>query len=143
MISLIEMQEIADAEKEAEIKARQAKYQKDLAVYRDRVKNVRQPFIEYIQAAIINSLKCGCKTANLYKTPVAEIFASVLNSRYHDSYEILWHLYDPERPTLNAYNKALQELAISVREELFAAGVKDIIKGGPFVGDPEIILVLK
>ena len=141
MISIEEMKNFAAAEKEVERKANEVKFQKDLAIYRDKLKTVRSKFMDYIQQQIMFAIKWNRAGAELHNTSVAEIFSDVASRRLSQSYAILWYLCDAEREAKTAYETAIKEMAESVRNELLKAGVKEIKDGGPFAGDPDAIIV--
>ena len=137
MIRIKEMKELAQREVKAEKERAEIKYNKDLAKYRDRLKEVKPKLMEYIEKCIYNGLKYNNKIG-LYKHPVEDMFKSI--DKYGDN--VLYYLADPNRKTVSAYEVALKELADEISYELLEAGVKAIIKNenSCFMGEPYIIL---
>ena len=137
MISIKEMKELAQKEVKAEKELAKIKFDKDLAMYRDRLKEVKPKLMDYIEKCIYNGLKYNNKIG-LYKHPVEDIFNPI--NKYGDN--VLYYLADPNRKTSSAYEVALKELADEISYELLEAGVKAIIKNenSCFIGEPYIIL---
>ena len=137
MISIDKMKELAEKEVKAEKELAKVKFDKDLSMYRDRLKEVKPKLMEYIEKCIYNGLKYNNKIG-LYKHPVEEMFKSI--DKYGDN--ILYYLADPNRKTVSAYDVASKELANEVREELFKAGVVKITKNidSCFMGEPYLFL---
>ena len=137
MISIAEMKTLAEKEVKAEKELAEIKFNKDLAMYRDRLKEVKPKLMEYIEKCIYNGLKYNNKIG-LYKSPVENIFKPIRD--YGDN--VLYYLADPTRRTVSAYEVALKELADDVREELFKAGVVKITKNKDscFMGEPYLFL---
>ena len=137
MISIAEMKELAEKEVKAEKELAKIKHDKDLARYRDKLKEVKPKLMECIEKCIYNGLKHNNRIG-LYKSHVEDMFKSI--SKYGDN--VLYYLADPNRKPANAYEVALKELADEVRQELFDAGVKKIIKNSNscFLGEPYLFL---
>ena len=137
MISIAEMKELAEKEVKAEKELAEIKYNKDLARYRDKLKEVKPKLMEYIEKCIYNGLKYN-KKIGLYTSFVEDIFKPIRD--YGDN--VLYYLADPNRKTISAYDVALKELADDVREELFKAGVVKITKhkDSCFMGEPYLFL---
>lgn len=137
MISIKEMKELAQKEVKAEKELAKVKFDKDLAMYRDRLKEVKPKLMDYIEKCIYNGLKYNNKIG-LYKHPVEDMFKSI--DKYGDN--VLYYLADPNRKTVSAYDVASKELANDVREELFNAGVVKITKhkDSCFMGEPYLFL---
>jgi hypothetical protein len=137
MISIAEMKTLAEKEVKAEKELAEIKYNKDLAMYRDRLKEVKPKLMEYIEKCIYNGIKHNSKIG-LYIYYVEDIFKPIRD--YGDN--ILYYLADPNRKTISAYDVALKELADEVREELFKAGVVKITKNidSCFMGEPYLFL---
>lgn len=137
MISIAEMKTLAEKEVKAEKELAEIKYNKDLARYRDKLKEVKPKLMEYIEKCIYNGLKYNNKIG-LYKSHVEDIFKPIRD--YGDN--VLYYLADPNRKTISAYDVALKELADDVREELFKAGVVKITKNKDscFMGEPYLFL---
>ena len=129
MISIAEMKELAEKEKELD----KVKYEKDLAQYRDKLNKVKPKLMEYIEKCIYNGIKNNSKIG-LYTSHIENIF------KYGD--DVLYYLANPNRKDVSAYEVALRELANEVREELFNAGVKAIIKNenSCCMGEPYLFL---
>ena len=137
MISIAEMKTLAKKEVKAEKELAEIKYNKDLARYRDKFKEVKPKLMEYIEKCIYNGLKYN-KKIGLYTSFVEDIFKPIRD--YGDN--VLYYLADPNRKTISAYDVALKELANEVREELFKAGVVKITKNKEscFMGEPYLFL---
>ena len=137
MISIKEMKELAQKEVKAEKELAEIKYNKDLAKYRDRLKEVKPKLMEYIEKCIYNGLKYNNKIG-LYKSHVEDIFKPIRD--YGDN--VLYYLADTTLEPHDAYSTALKELANEVREELFDAGVVKITKNRDscFMGEPYLFL---
>jgi len=136
MISIAEMKELAEKEVKAEKELAKIKYDKDLARYRDKLKEVKPKLMEYIEKCIYNGLKYNGKIG-LYIHVVEDMFNPI--DKYGDN--ILYYLADPNRKPANAYEVALKELANEIRDELFKAGVKSIIRNDHrTMGDPYLFL---
>ena len=136
MISIAEMKELAEKEIKAEKELAKIKYEKDLARYRDKLKEVKPKLMDYIEKCIYNGIKHNSKIG-LYIHVVEDIFKSI--DKYGDN--ILYYLADPNRKTASAYEVALKELANEIRDELFKAGVKSIIRNDHrTMGDPYLFL---
>ena len=137
MISIAEMKTLAKKEVKAEKELAEIKYNKDLARYRDKFKEVKPKLMEYIEKCIYNGLKYN-KKIGLYTSFVEDIFKPIRD--YGDN--VLYYLADPNRATISAYDVALKELANEVREELFEAGVKRIISNDRncYMGEPYLFL---
>ena len=139
MISIAEMQNIATAEKEAEEKAKEAKFKKDLAMYRDKIKKAQPQIVDYIQQQIIRAMKNNWSGAELYTYNMEKIFKDII--RYpSESNMIYYFLWSPDSEAHNALDTAFKEVALEIRDELFGAGVKEIRKGGSSLGDPSVIV---
>ena len=140
MISIADMRNIATAEKAVEEKAKKAKFQKDLIVYRDKIKKVQPQVVDYIQQQIINAIKNNWSQARLYKYNMEKIFKDIL--RYpSESSMIYYFLWSPDAEAHGALDTAFKEMALEIRDELFEAGIKEIRKGGPFAGDPSAVVI--
>lgn len=137
MISIAEMKTLAEKEVKAEKELAEIKYNKDLAMYRDRLKEVKPKLMEYIEKCIYNGIKHNSRIG-LYTSHVEDIFKPIRD--YGDN--ILYYLADPNRKAISAYEVALKELADEVREELFKAGVVKITKNidSCFMGEPYLFL---
>lgn len=137
MISIAEMKTLAEKEVKAEKELAEIKYNKDLAMYRDRLKEVKPKLMEYIERCIYNGIKNNSKIG-LYVYHVEDMFKPIRD--YGDN--ILYYLADPNRKAISAYEVALKELADEVREELFKAGVVKITKNidSCFMGEPYLFL---
>lgn len=118
MISIAEMKTLAEKEVKAEKELAKVKYNKDLAMYRDRLKEIKPKLMEYIEKRIYNGIKIG-----LYKSYIEDMFNPI--NTYGDN--VLIYLADPTLKLYDAYSTAIKELADVVREELFDAGVKHIV----------------
>lgn len=140
MISIADMRNIATAEKEAEEKTKEAKFQKDLAMYRDKIKKVQPKVVEYIQQQIVNAMKNNWSQAGLRRYSMEKIFKDIL--RYpSESGMIYYFLWSPDSEAHSAIDTAFKEMALEIRKELFEAGIKEIRKGGPFAGDPSAVVI--
>lgn len=140
MISIADMRNIAAVEKEAEEKAKEAKFQKDLVTYRDKIRKVQPQVVDYIQQQIVNAIKNNWSQAGLHRYSMEKIFKDIL--RYpSESSMIYYFLWSPDSEAHSALDAAFKEMALEIRDELFKAGVKDIEKGGPFAGDPSAIVI--
>lgn len=137
MISIDKMKELAEKEVKAEKELAEVKFDKDLAMYRNRLKEVKPKLMEYIEKCIYNGLKYNNKIG-LYKSFVEDMFKPIRD--YGDN--VLYYLADPNRKTISAYDVALKELADDVREELFNAGVKRIVSNDRncYMGEPYLFL---
>lgn len=122
MISIDKMKELAQKEVLAEKELAKVKFDKDLAMYRARLKEVKPKLIECIEKRIYIGIKNNSKIG-LYYCHVDDMFKPI--TEYGDS--IIYYLADPTLEPYDAYTTALKELANEVREELFDAGVKAII----------------
>jgi hypothetical protein len=104
MISIADMRNIATAEKEAEEKAKEAKFQKDLAMYRDKIRKVQPKVVEYIQQQIVNAMKNNWSQAGLRRYSMEKIFKDIL--RYPSEsgmiYYFLWSLIHYMKLLLNS-----------------------------------------
>lgn len=80
--------------------------------------------MDYIERCIYNGIKYNHSSIGLYTSSFEDIFKPI--NKYGTS--ILVYLVKPEYEANDAYTTALKELAEEVRKELFAAGVKKIIK---------------
>lgn len=138
MISISELQDIAASEKEAEDKAAEAKRLRDLATYREQLKETHSEFIKYIQDRIIIAMKRNQKKAELYSGGVEKIFATMKTPL---SSEVLYYIADETRMAESASDVAMKEEAEVVRKELLEAGVKGFKKGGGYLGDPAIYIL--
>lgn len=138
MISIAEMKTLAEKERKVEKQAEEVKYEKDLAMYRDRLKEVKPKLMEGIENRIYNGLKYNHSNIGLFTSSFKELFKPI--NKYGTS--ILVYLVKPEYEANDAYTTALKELAEEVRKELFAAGVKRIIKNSSscFAGEPYLYL---
>lgn len=123
MISIDKMKELAEKEVKAEKELAEIKYNKDLAKYRDRLKEVKPKLMDYIEKCIYNGLKYNSKIG-LYKSPVEDMFNPI--NKYGNN--VLIYLANTTLEPHDAYSTALKELADEVRQELFDAGVKAVIK---------------
>jgi hypothetical protein len=142
MISIADMRNIATAEKEAEEKAKEVKFQKNLAMYRDKVRKVQPQVVEYIQRQIINAMKNNRVQVGLHRYSMEKIFKDIL--RYpSESNMIYFFLWSPDSEAHTAIDTVFKEMALEIRDELFKAGIKKIQKGGPFAGDPSVIVILR
>lgn len=140
MVSIADMRNIAAVEKEAEEKAKKAKFQKDLIVYRDKIKKVQPQVVDYIQQQIINAIKNNWSQARLYVYNMEKIFKDIL--KYPSESSMLYYfLWNPDAEAHSALNTAFKEMALEIRNELFEAGIKEIRKGGPFAGDPSAVVI--
>ena len=137
MISIKEMKELAQKEVKAEKELAKIKFDKDLAMYRDKLSKVKPKLMDYIEKCIYNGLKYNNKIG-LYKHPVEDIFNPI--NKYGDN--VLYYLADPNRKTVSAYDVASKELADEIREELFKAGVVKITKNRDscYMGEPYLFL---
>lgn len=137
MISIKEMKELAQKEVKAEKELAKVKFDKDLTMYRDRLKEVKPKLMDYIKKCIYNGIKNNSKI-RLYTSHVEDIFNPI--NEYGDN--VLIYLADTTLEPYDAYNTALKELANEVREELFNAGVKCIIRNenSCFMGEPYLFL---
>ena len=137
MISIAEMKELAQKEVKTEKELTKTKYDKDLVMYRDRLKEVKPKLMEYIEKCIYNGLKRN-KKIELYTYHVENIFKPIRD--YGDN--ILYYLADSNRAPVSAYGVALKELANDIREELYNAGVKRIVSNDRncFMGEPYLFL---
>ena len=122
MISIAEMKTLAQKEVKAEKELAEIQYNKDLAHFRDRLKEVKPKLIECIEKRIYIGIKTNSKIV-LYYCHVDDMFTPIID--YGDN--ILYYLADPNRKTFSVYEVALKELANDVRQELFDAGIKAII----------------
>ena len=138
MISISELQNIATSEKEAEDKAAEAKLLRDLATYREQLKEVHPEFIKYIQDQIIIAMKRNQKRAELYSYGVEKIFAAMKKPLHS---EVLYYIADETRRAGRALDIAMKEEAEIIRKELLKAGVKGFKKGGGYLGDPTIYVL--
>jgi hypothetical protein len=138
MISIAEMKTIAEKEREVEKQAKKVKYEKDLAMYRDRLKEVKPKLIKGLENRIYTGLKNNHNNIGLYKSAFEDLFKPI--NKYGTS--ILVYLVKPEYEANDAYTTALKELAEEVRKELFGAGVKRIKKNSHscFAGEPYLYL---
>lgn len=123
MISIKEMKELAQKEMKVEKELAKVKFDKDLAMYRARLKEVKPKLMEYIEKCIYNGIKNNSKIT-LYACHVDDMFKPIID--YGDN--LLYYLADPTLEPYDAYTTALKELANVVRQELFDAGVVAIIK---------------
>ena len=140
MISIADMRNIAAAEKEAEEKAKEAKFKKDLAMHRDKIKKVQPKVVNYIQQQIINAMKNNQSQAGLHRYRMEKIFDGIL--RYPSESNMIYHfLLHPNFEAHSALDAAFKEMAMEIRDDLFKAGVKEICKGGPFAGDPSVVVI--
>ena len=137
MISIDKMKELAEKEVKAEKELAEIKYNKDLAMYRDRLKEVKPKLMEYIEKCIYNGLKYNNKIG-LYKYHVEDIFKSI--NEYGDN--VLIYLEDTTLEPYDAYSTAIKELADVVRQELFDAGIKRIVLNDRncYTGEPYLFL---
>lgn len=137
MISIAEMKELAEKEVKAEKEFAKIKYDKDLATYRGRLKEVKPKLMEYIEKCIYNGLKYNNKIG-LYKSHVEDIFNPI--NEYGDN--VLIYLADTTLEPYDAYSTAIKELADVVRQELFDAGVKRIVNNprNCYTGEPYLFL---
>ena len=138
MISIAEMKILAEKERKVEKQAEEVKYEKDLAMYRDRLKEVKPKLMNGIEKRIYNGLKYNHSNIGLYTSSFEELFKPI--NKYGTS--ILVYLAKPEYEAQDAYTTALKELANEVRKELFGAGVKRIKKNSHscFAGEPYLYL---
>lgn len=125
MVSITELQDIAEKEKVAEAEARRAKYAKDLAECRDKVRQLRPQVIDYIQERIIYAMKQNKNVVGLYCGEIKKIF---ITANKYDHGELLWFMYDKNLKAGSAYSAALKEEAEIICKELSDAGVKSISK---------------
>lgn len=140
MISIADMRNIAAIEKEAEEKAKEAKFQKDLAMYRDKIKKAQPQVVDYIQQQIVNAIKNNWSEVGLRRYGMEKIFKDIL--RYpSESIMFYYYLWSPDSEAYSALDTAFKEMALEIRDELFEAGIKEIRKGGPFVGDPSVVVI--
>lgn len=123
MISIDKMKEFAEKEVKTEKELAEIKYNKDLARYRIRLKEIKPKLMEYIEKRIYIGIKTNYKIG-LYRCQIEDMFKPIID------YKLLYYLADPSRKAVSAYEVALKELANDVRQELFDAGVKDIIPSG-------------
>lgn len=137
MISIAEMKELAEKEVKAEKELAKFKYNKDLAMYRDRLKEVKPKLMKYIEKCIYNGLKYNSKIG-LYKSHIEDIFNPI--NEYGDN--VLIYLEDTTREPYDAYSTALKELADEVRQELYEAGIKHIVLNDKncYTGEPYLFL---
>ena len=140
MVSISKIRENAEKEKAAEDQARLTEFNQKLVFNRERLKAVRPLLIAYVERNITHAIKRNSNIAGLYSQDVAKIFSKIggINSDSLESYEILYYLQSLERPVLTAWDAALKEMADNVRQELFEAGVKEILPGKGRMGDPTI-----
>lgn len=138
MISIAEMKIIAEKERKVEKQAEKVKYEKDLAKYRDKLKEAKPKLIDYIHNCIYNGIKYNHNNIGLYTSSCEEIFKPI--NKYGTNILVL--LAKPEYGANDAYTTALKELADVVRKELFDAGVKRIKKNSHscFAGEPYLYL---
>lgn len=137
MISIAEMKELVEKEVKAEKESAKIKYDKDLAMYRDRLKKVKPKLMEYIEKCIYNDIKYNNSVIKLYTQPFEEMFKPI--NKYGTN--ILFYLSNNNLKPNDAYDVAIKELAEEVRQELYSAGVKRIIENSNcIVGQPYIIL---
>ena len=138
MISIAEMKTLAEKEREVEKQAEEVKYEKDLAMYRDRLKEIKPKLMKGIEKRIYNGIKYNHNGIGLFTSSFEDIFKTI--NKYGTS--IIVYLVKPEYEANDAYTTALKELAEEVRKELFAAGIKKIIKNSNscFVGEPYLYL---
>ena len=138
MISIAEMKTLAEKERKVEKQAKKVQYEKDLAMYRDRLKEIKPKLMKGIEKRIYNGIKYKHNGIGLFTSSFEELFKPI--NKYGTS--ILVYLVKPEYEANDAYTTALKELAEEVRKELFAAGIKKIIKNSNscFIGEPYIYL---
>lgn len=138
MISIAEMKTLAEKERKVEKQAEKLKYEKDLAMYRDRLKEIKPKLMQGIEKRIYNGLKYNHNSIGLFISSFEELFKPI--NKYGTS--ILVYLVKPEYEANDAYTTALKELAEEVRKELFAAGVKRIVKNSNscFTGEQYLYL---
>lgn len=138
MISIAEMKVIAEKARKVEKQAKEVEYEKDLAMYRDRLKEVKPKLMQGIEKRIYNALKNNNSNVRLYTSSFEELFKPI--NKYGTN--ILVFLAKPEYDAQDAYTTALKELAEEIRKELFAAGVKKIKKNSHscFAGEPYLYL---
>lgn len=137
MISIAKMKELAEKERKAEKQAEKVKYEKDLAMYRDKLKEVKSKLMEYIEKCIYNGLKYNSKIG-LYTYHTVDMFKPIRDCGDN----VLYYLADTTLETYDAYTTALKELANDVRQELFDAGVKRIVNNprNCYAGEPYLYL---
>ena len=137
MISITEMKELVEKDREIEKQAKEVKYEKDLAMYRDKLKEVKPELIKYIEKRIYNGLRYNSKIG-LYTYHVVDMFKPIRDCGDN----VLYYLADSTIEPDDAYEAALKELADIVRQELFDAGVKYIVNNprNCFVGEPYLYL---
>lgn len=138
MISIAKMKTLAEKEREVEKQAEKVKYEKDLAMYRDKLKEVKPKLMDYIERCIYNGIKYCHSNICLYTSSFEELFKPI--NKYGTNILVL--LANQGYEAHDAYDVALKELAKEVRKELFAAGVKRIIKNSNscFAGEPYLYL---
>ena len=138
MISIAEMKTIAEKERKVEKQAEKVKYEKDLAMYRDKLKEVKPKLMDYIERCIYNGIKYCHSNICLYTSSFEGLFKPI--NKYGTNILVL--LANQGYESHDAYDVALKELAEEVRKELFAAGVKRIIKNSHscFAGEPYLYL---
>lgn len=137
MISIDKMKELAQKEVKAEKELNKVKFDKDLATYRARLKEVKPKLMEYIENRIYIGIKNNSKIG-LYHCQIEDMFNPI--KEYGDG--VLIYLADTTIEPYDAYSTAIKELADDVRQELFDAGVKAIIrnKNSCFMGEPYLFL---
>lgn len=137
MISIAEMKELAQKEVKAEKELAKIKFDKDLACYRSRLKEVKPELMKYIEKRIYNGLKHNSRI-ELYKSHIENMFNPI--NEYGDN--VLIYLEDTTLKPYDAYSAAIKELADVVRQELFDAGVKRIVLNGKncYAGEPYLFL---
>lgn len=137
MISIAEMKTLAEKEVKAEKELAKVKFDKDLAMYRDRLKEIKPKLMNYIEKRIYNGIKNNSKIG-LYKSHVEDMFNPI--NEYGDN--VLIYLADTTLEPYDAYSTAIKELADVVRQELFDAGVIKITNNprNCFIGEPHLFL---
>jgi hypothetical protein len=137
MINIADLKDIVKRQIDAEKAADEAKYAKDLAMYRDKIKQIHSNVMHYIQEQILIAIKRNQDRVGLRSYSFKEFFAAV---NKYDTGGILCYVLDENRKALTAYDKALQEEGKVIREELMEAGVMKIIKNNGPMDEPYIYI---
>ena len=111
-------------------------------MYRDKLNEKRPMLMEYIQKQIISAMKSDKGKAGLYNNDAKSIFEGITCNWYRNlAKEFFRYLWAEECKDDSALEIALKELAADVRTELLEAGIKEIRRGCPSTGGPDVILV--
>ena len=78
MLSIKEMKELAKKEVKAEKELAEIQYNKDLAMYRDRLKEIKPKLMEYIEKRIYIGIKTNSKIG-LYTRHVDDMFKPIID----------------------------------------------------------------